>query len=169
MDEPRKKGGFSMKATGRKKRWVSCLLCLLLLALPVLALASQSYTCPEAGLTLTLPDDFELITLTQEDDPDLCLLLESKKMSVSVYVSFVGSAVTDPQSWLLTGDETDTGTRKIAGKKVDYVSGNADGTSYYTCFWLYQGSGASLDFRWTGKQGKKILKEILSSIEWLDE
>ena len=161
-----------MRVPRRLSMFFLCLLCLVWMAFPAVSLASQSVTCPEAGLILTVPDDFEVVPLSPEDDPDLRLLLESKRLSVSVYVSFVGSAMTDPQSWVLTGDETDTGVRKLAGKKLVYVSGNSDGESYYTCFWLCRGSGASLDFRWiekNAKKAKKTVEEILSSIEWMDD
>ena len=144
-------------------------LCAAWLGLPVLAAAEQSVSCPEAGILLAVPDSFTLAPLPEED-PDLCLLLESRKMTVWLYVTFVGNVSSDSLPQVLTGDETDMGVRLLSGREVQYIAGTGEDFSYYTCCWMNGRDGVTLDFHYTGKTSKAmpVIEEILASLEWLD-
>lgn len=126
--------------------------------------------CPSAGFSFLLPDRFTVTDLSDSEDTDLCLLVESKNMSVSVFVSYVGKVDPDSIPFVLTGDETDMGSLRIAGREVQYIAGSSGGVSYYSCFWLKGKDGVTLDFSYTGKSSKAmpVIQQILDSIEWTD-
>ena len=146
------------------------LLVMILFCLPVCSFASERVECPSMGFSFILPDQFSLLDLSDSDDPDLCLLAESKKMTLSVFVSYVGKVDPDSIPFVLTGDETDMGSRKVSGRRLQYIAGSSDGRSYYSCFWLHGKDGVTLDFRYAGKSSKAmpVIEQILDSIEWND-
>ena len=151
------------------KKWL-LLLCAVLLGLSFPAMAADQVSCPAGGFSFVLPDSFALTDLSDSEDPDLCLLLESKSMTISVFVSFVGNVSPDSVPFVLTGDETDMGSRKISGRTVQYIAGSSNGLSYYSCFWIRKKDGVTLDFRFTGKTSKamKTVEKILDTLEWDD-
>ena len=146
------------------------LLVLFLFCLPVCSHAAERVECPSAGFSFLLPDRFTVTDLSDSEDPDLCMMVESKNMSVYVFVSYVGKIDPDSIPFVLTGDETDMGGRRIAGRKVQYIAGSSDGASYYSCFWVKGKDGVTLDFIYTGKSSKAmpVIERILDSIEWND-
>ena len=140
------------------KKWL-LLLCAVLLGLSFPAMAADQVSCPAGGFSFVLPDSFALTDLSDSEDP-----------TISVFVSFVGNVSPDSVPFVLTGDETDMGSRKTSGRTVQYIAGSSNGLSYYSCFWIRKKDGVTLDFRFTGKTSKamKTVEKILDTLEWDD-
>ena len=142
-------------------------LCVLLLFGLVSGAAAQSVPCPEAGLTLTVPDSWKIVPLKSSDDPDLCLLLSGKGISLSVYVSDASNAFPDAFQ-VFTGDETDSGTVTLGGREMTYVAGKNDDGDYRIYTWIDRKSQVQFWFVVTSQQktNKKTIDEIMKSLKF---
>ena len=59
-------------------------LCAVLLVCTVSCASAQVVSCPEAHLSMTVPDSWTVVPLSGSGDPDLCLLLQDNNISLSV-------------------------------------------------------------------------------------
>ena len=142
-------------------------LCLLLLFGLVSGAAAQSVPCPRAGLTLTVPDSWKVVPLNASDDPDLCLLLSGKDISLSVYVSEAAGAFPDAFQ-VFTGDETASGTVTLGGREMTYVAGkNSDG-DYQIYTWIDRKSQVQFWFVITAKPktAQKTIDEVMNTLKF---
>ncbi len=143
------------------------LLCAVLLTGLVSCALAQSVPCPEAHLTLTVPDSWKLVPLTPADDPDLCLSLKDKNISLSVYVVDAGGLLPDAFQ-VFTGDETESGTVTFGKKEMSFVAGNNDDGDYRIYTWLDRRNQVQFYFLITGHQkaSRKTIEEIMKSLDF---
>ena len=97
-------------------------LCAVLLVCAVSGASAQVVSCPDAHLSMTVPDSWTVVPLYNSGDPDLCLLLQDENISLSVYVSDAGGLLPDAFE-VFTGDETESGTVVFGGVEMTYVAG----------------------------------------------
>ena len=98
--------------------------CAVLLVCEVSGASAQVVSCPEAHLSMTVPDSWTVVPLYDAGDPDLCLLLEDEDISLSVYVSDAGGLLPDAFE-VFTGEETESGTVVFGGVEMTYVAGQS--------------------------------------------
>ena len=155
------KGVFRM----RKPRLF--LLCLFLSVCLVSGALAQEVSCPAAHLILSVPDPWTVVPLSAADDPDLCLLLEGKEMTLAVYVTDVNGVLPDSFEVLL-GNETESGTDVRSGKTMDYVAGTSEEGDYRIYTWLDERNQVQLYFLIYGQPqaALKTIGEIMDSIEF---
>ena len=149
------------------RKALAVVLCVILLIGSVSCAAAQSVSCPEAHLTLTVPDSWTSIPLYDSGDPDLCLLLESDDQTLSVYVSDAGGLI--PGAFeVYTGDETESGTDFFSGVEMDYVYGKNSEGSYRIYTWFDSRNQIQLYFLITGhtKSARKEIDKIMKNIEF---
>ena len=147
----------------RKLRAALC--CVLLLVCVFSCAFAQEIYCPEARLTLTVPDSWTSIPLRDNDDPDLCLLLESDDVTLSVYVADAGGLLPDAFE-VFTGDETESGTVILGGKEMTYVVGKSSDGDYRIYTWLDRRNQVQFYFLVTAhlKNSRKTIDEIMDSL-----
>ena len=149
------------------RRFLAFLLCVILLLGAVSCAWAQTVSCPEAHLVLTVPDSWKVVPLNASDDPDLCLLLSGKDISLSVYVSEAAGAFPDAFQ-VFTGDETASGTVTLGGREMTYVAGkNSDG-DYQIYTWIDRKSQVQFWFVVTAKPktAQKTIDEIMNSLKF---
>lgn len=149
------------------RKALAALLCGILLIGSVSCAAAQSVSCPEAHLTLTVPDSWTNIPLYDSGDPDLCLILQGADQTLSVYVSDAGGLM--PGAFeVYTGDETDSGTVVFSGIEMDYVAGESSEGNYRIYTWLDESNQVQLYFLITGElsSARKVIKRIMNSLEF---
>ena len=146
-------------------RKFAALLCGTLLLCTFSCASAQVVSCPEAHLLLTVPDSWRTVPLSASDDPDLCLLLEDKGLSLSVYVADAGGLVPDAFE-LFTGDETESGTVVLGGMEMEYVAGESHEGYYRIYTWLDRRNQVQMYFLVTSsrKSSEKTIDEIMSSL-----
>ena len=137
---------------------------LLLLLLPVFA-SAQTVSCPEAGMTLEVPDSYLLLP-GSPDEPELVLHMADQSMDLAVYVSFVGRNAGNDLFQILTGDELDYGSVQIGGVDMLYVRGRDDDGDYQMYSWLMDSDNVSVYFLWRGDEKKALraVDDIMNSI-----
>ena len=141
------------------------LLCVLILSALVSCSLAQTVPCPEARVTLTVPDTWTIIPLAGRADPDLCLLLESKDVSLSVYAADTGGLV--PESFqVFTGDETEHFTVTVSGVEMTCVAGTNDEGEYRIYTWLDRRSQIQFWFLITGhpEASRRMIEEIMDTL-----
>ena len=141
------------------------LLCVLLLTGLVSCASAQTVSCPEACLILTVPDSWISVPLTEQDDPDLRLLLESEDISLSLYLADTGGLM--PEAFqVFTGDETETFTVTLSGVEMTCVAGENEEGNYRIYTWLDRRSQVQLWFLVTGnpKASRKVIEEIMDTL-----
>ncbi len=137
----------------------------LLLVVCLLSAASgfaQTVSCPDAGVTLTIPDSFNEIPHLPMDDRNLVLRYSDGSVDLAVYVSFAGSY--NP-FMILTGDETDFGSVTINGMDMQYVRGNDGYSPYITYSWMRADNAVTLCFVWSGSDDTalRLINDIIYS------
>jgi len=142
-------------------------LCVLLIFSLVSGAAAQSVPCPQARLTLTVPDSWKVVPLKSSDDPDLCLLLSGKGISLSVYVSDASGSFPDAFQ-VFTGDETDSGTVTLGGREMFYIAGKNEDGDYRIYTWVDRKSQVQFWFVVTAKPktAQKTIDEIMNSLKF---
>ena len=143
------------------------LLCLFLSVCLVSGALAQEVSCPAAHLILSVPEPWTVVPLSAADDPDLCLLLEGKEMTLAVYVTDVNGVLPDSFEVLL-GNETESGTDVRSGKTMDYVAGTSEEGDYRIYTWLDERNQVQLYFLIYGQPqaALKTIGEIMDSIEF---
>ena len=108
-----------------------------------------------------------MVPLSAADDPDLCLLLEGKEMTLAVYVTDVNGVLPDSFEVLL-GNETESGTDVRSEKTMDYVAGTSEEGDYRIYTWLDERNQVQLYFLIYGQPqaALKTIGEIMDSIEF---
>ena len=142
-------------------------LCAVLLVFAVSCASAQIVSCPEAHLSMTVPDSWTVVPLYNSGDPDLCLLLQDENISLSVYVSEAAGAFPDAFQ-VFTGDETASGTVTLGGREMTYVAGkNSDG-DYQIYTWIDRKSQVQLWFVITAKPktAQKTIDEIMNTLKF---
>lgn len=142
-----------------------CFLAMLLL-LPGPEAQAQTVSCPEARITLTVPDSWSVIPLSEADDPGLRLFLASEDVTLSVYVDDIGEESGMDIFEVFTGDETQSGTMTVAGVDMDYVFGSGEDGDYRIYSWLDRSSQVQLYFLVSAHPGASsgVIDEIINSL-----
>lgn len=138
-----------------------------LLVFAVSCASAQVVSCPQAHLVLTVPDSWSVVPLFNTGDPDLCLLLEDRDMTLSVYVADAGGLV--PEAFeLFTGDETESGTVMLSGMEMTYVAGESPEGYYRIYTWLDRRNQVQLYFLVTAQlnTSQKVIDGIMESLEF---
>ena len=126
------------------RKALSILLCLFIAAGLVSVACAQTVSCPEARLTLTVPDGWKIVPRSDMDDPELCLHLESGDISLCVYAADTGGFVPDFQ--IFTGDETESAVVTRSGRQMNYVAGSGADGNYRIYTWQDRRSQVQLYF-----------------------
>ncbi len=149
------------------RKLTAVLLCVLLLFCAVSCASAQTVSCPQAHLVLKVPDSWTVVPLLGAGDPDLCLLLEDRDMTLSVYVADAGGLLPDAFE-LFTGDETESGTVILGGREMTYVAGESDDGHYRIYTWLDRRNQVQMYFLVTAnlKTSRKVIDEIMESLEF---
>ena len=149
------------------RKSVACLCCIVLLACTVSSACAQTVPCPEARVTLTVPDSWTPVPRTDQDDPDLCLLLEGKDLTLYVYVSDAGGFLPDAFQ-VFTGDETESSVVTLSGMEMTCVAGRSAEGDYRIYTWLDQRNQVQLYFLIYGqpKAALETILQIMDSIEF---
>ena len=144
------------------RRSCAAVLCAILFSCIFTCASAQTVSCPEARLSLTVPDSWVSVPLTGQDDPDLRLLLDGGDLTLSVYTADSGSDTFQ----VFTGDETESYSLVLSGVKADCVAGrNAEG--YYRIYtWLDKRTQVQFYFLVTGPEAaaRDVIDEIMSSL-----
>ena len=148
-------------------RYMAALLCVILLVCGASCASAQVVSCPEAHLVLTVPDSWTVVSLQDRDDPDLCLLLKDRDMTLSVYVSDAGGLMPDAFE-LFTGDETESGTVVLSGTEMTYVAGESSDGQYRIYTWLDRRNQVQMYFLVTAhrKASRQTIDAIMDSLEF---
>ena len=147
------------------RKMMAAVLFVSLLCCAVSCASAQVVSCPQAHLILTVSDSWTVVPLPNTDAPDLCLLLEDRDITLSVYVADAGGLLPDAFE-LFTGDETESGTVVLGGMEMTYVAGkNAEG-NYRIYTWLDRRNQVQMYFLVTGnlKASRKVIDEIMESL-----
>ncbi len=144
------------------KRKLAFLLLLLLLPVCLSGASAQTFFCPEAAFTMTVPDDFVQLTISEADDPDLRLLLENPEMTLSVYVSFSAAGSPDDLFQVFSGNETESGSLLIDGREASYVFWNEGASSCFLYTLTDRTNQIQFYFFSTGRQD--LAREVISAI-----
>ncbi len=149
------------------RKLIAALLSVCLLFCAVSCASAQTVPCPQAHLILTVPDSWTIVPLLDTDDPDLCLLLEDRDMTLSVYVADAGGLLPDAFE-LFTGDETESGTVVLDGREMTYVAGKSEDGQYRIYTWLDRRNQVQMYFLVTAnlKASRKVIDEIMKSLEF---
>lgn len=149
------------------RKVLTAFLCVTLLACAVSFASAQVISCPEAHLSMTVPDSWTVVPLYGAGDPDLCLLLEDDDISLSVYVSDAGGLLPDSFE-VFTGDETESGTVILSGVEMTYIAGKSSDGSYTIYTWLDRRNQVQFYFLVTANQkaSRKTIDRIMNSLEF---
>ena len=147
------------------RRIPAAFLCFTLLTCMVSCASAQVVSCPDARLKLSVPDSWIIVPLSENDDPDLRLLLEDDGVSLSVYVADTGSLLTGVFD-VFTGDETESGSVVLSGIEMDYVAGESRDGSYRIYTWQDSRNQVQFYFLVTAHQKKagKTIDRIMDSL-----
>ena len=142
-------------------------LCAVLLVCAVSGASAQVVSCPEAHLSMTVPDSWTVVPLYNSGDPDLCLLLQDEDISLSVYVSDAGGLLPDTFE-VFTGDETESGTVVLGGVEMSYVAGKSSEGNYRIYTWLDRRNQVQFYFLITANQkaSRKTIDRVMNSLEF---
>ena len=139
----------------------------ILLACAVSCVSAQVVSCPEAHLSLTVPDSWTAVPLYDAGDPDLCLLLEDEDISLSVYVSDAGGLLPDAFE-VFTGEETESGTVVFGGVEMTYVAGQSSDGNYRIYTWTDRRNQVQFWFLVTANRNasRKTIDRVMNSLEF---
>ena len=149
------------------RKVLAAFLCVVLLLCAVSCASAQVVSCPEAHLSMTVPDSWTVVPLYGAGDPDLCLLLEDEGISLSVYVADAGGLLPDAFE-VFTGDETESGTVVLSGVEMTYIAGKSSDGSYRIYTWLDRRNQVQFWFLITSNQkaSRKTIDKIMNSIQF---
>ena len=147
------------------RKCLSFLLCALLLCGLASCAIAQTVSCPEAHITLTVPDSWEVVPLTEADDPELCLLLDSKDLTLAVYVSDARGTVPDAFQ-VFTEDDTVSSDIVINGMEMTLVAGKTDDGEYRIYTWLDRRNQVEMYFLVTGKSraAREVMDDVMEDL-----
>ena len=142
-------------------------LCAVLLVCTVSCASAQVVSCPEAHLSMTVPDSWTVVPLSGSGDPDLCLLLQDDNISLSVYVSDAGGLLPDAFE-VFTGDETESGTVVFGGVEMTYVAGQSSDGNYRIYTWTDRRNQVQFWFLVTANRNasRKTIDRVMNSLEF---
>ncbi len=149
------------------RKFPAALCCVLLLVCLFSCALAQTVPCPEAHLVLTVPDSWTIVPLTDQDDPGLCLLLESGDLTLSVYIDDTGGLLPDSFQ-VFTGNDTESTIVHYGGVEMTCVAGESDEGSYRIYTWLDERDQVQFYFLITGgsKAGRGLIEDIMGSIQF---
>ena len=127
------------------------------------AALAQRAECPVGGFSVNLPDHF---TEKQLDDADQCFHWEGTRLSIRAYAEWQGEVSELFQ--VLTGNETDYGSRNINGMKMDYIRTDEGGETVITYTWLDRGNMVTMEFRFAQGDSTALntANSVISSIRF---
>jgi len=142
--------------------FVLCLLAVLVLSVSACA---QTVPCPEARIILTVPDTWTAVPRTDQDDPDLCLLLEGKDLTLYVYASDAGGFLPDAFQ-VFTGDETESSVVTLSGMEMTCVAGRSAEGDYRIYTWEDRRNQVQMYFLIISRPdaSRKAIDDIMNSI-----
>ena len=149
------------------RKVLAAFLCAVLLLCAVSAASAQVVSCPEAHLSMTVPDSWTVVPLYNSGDPDLCLLLQDEDISLSVYVSDAAGLL--PYAFeVFTGDETESGTVVLGGVEMAYVAGKSSEGNYRIYTWVDRRSQVQFYFLITANQkaSRKTIDRVMNSLDF---
>ena len=149
------------------RKVLAAFLCFSLLICTFSCASAQVVSCPEAHLSLTVPDSWTVVPLYDTGDPDLCLLLEGQDISLSVYVADAGGLLPDAFE-VFTGDETESGTVVLSGVEMTYIEGKSSDGNYTIYTWLDRRNQVQFYFLVTAnlKASRKAISKIMNSLQF---
>lgn len=145
----------------------AALFCVILLCFFASCAAAQTVPCPQAHLTLTVPDDWRVVPLTGAEDPGLCLLLENGDITLSVYVDDTGGLLPDSFQ-ILTGDDTESTLVSYGGVQMTCVAGTGAEGTYRIYTWLDERDQVQFYFLITGssRASRSLIEDIMGSVRF---
>lgn len=149
------------------RKLTAALCCVLLLVCVLSCALAQTVPCPEAHLSLTVPDDWKIVPVSEKDDPGLCLLLENGDITLSVYIDDTGGLLPDSFQ-VFTGDDTESTLVNYGGVQMTCVAGESDEGSYRIYTWLDERDQVQFYFLITGsfRAGRSLIEDIMGSIQF---
>ena len=143
---------------------------LLLVMVMILSLSSalaQRVECPVGGFSIKLPDHFKEES-TDYGDPDLCFYWHGKKLTVQAYASYQGEISNSDLFQVLTGYETDYGTKTINGMEMMYSRTEEYGDIRISYTWMDRGNSVTMDFTYSADDTSVLdtVHSIINSIRF---
>lgn len=111
---------------------------------------------------MEVPDDFLELPISDQDDPDLKLLLENSDMTISVYVSYSSGGGADVLFQVFSGNETESGSVPVGSRDASYVIWNEDSAACFLYTLTDQMNQIQLYFNSVGRPD--LAREVVSSI-----
>ena len=142
------------------------LLLVLVVAFSLSAAQAQQVECPVGGFSVKLPDHF--VEESVSGDPELCFYWHGNKLTVQAYVSYQGEVAGSDLFQVLTGSETDYGSRVINGMEMYYTRAEEYGNVVITYTWMDRGNSVSMEFTYSADDSSVIdtVNSIINSIRF---
>ena len=147
------------------KRLIGFLLILLMVFSLSAALAQRAESA-EGGFSVKLPDHF--VEESVGGYSDLCFYWHGNKLTVQGYASYQGEIAGSDLFQVLTGDETEYGTKTINGMEMMYARTEDGGNVSITYTWMYRGNCVSLEFDYAASDEsvQNTVNSIINSIRF---
>ena len=147
------------------KRLIGVLL-ILIMAFSFSAALAQRAESPDGGFSVNLPDHF--VEEPVNGYSDLCFYWHGKKLKVQGYASYQGEVAGSNLFQVLTGEETDYGTKVINGMEMMYARTEDDSTVCITYTWMDRGNCVTLEFNYSASDEsvQNTVNSIINSIRF---
>ncbi len=147
------------------KRLIGLLLVLVTVFSFSAALAQRAESVA-GGFSVNLPDHF--VEGDTDGYSDLCFYWHGKKLTVQGYSSYQGEVAGSDLFQVLTGTETDYGTRNINGMEMWYTRTEEDGNVCITYTWMDRGNSVTLEFDYSAadESVQNTVNSIINSIRF---
>ena len=143
-------------------------LCAVLLVCAVSGASAQVVSCPEAHLSMTVPDSWTVVPLYNSGDPDLCFYWHGNKLTVQAYASYQGEVAGSDMFEVLTGSEIDSGYVNINGMNMLYSRTEEYGDVIISYTWMDRGNSVTMEFTYSAEESSvlKTVNSIINSIQF---
>ena len=141
-------------------------LLVLLMIFSISAALAQRAESPDGGFSVKLPDHF--VEEQVDGYSDLCFYWHGKKLSVQGYRSYQGEVAGSDLFQVLTGNETEYGTRIINGMEMMYTRTEEEGNVCITYTWMDRGNSVTLEFNYSASDEsvQNTVNSIINSIRF---
>jgi len=147
------------------KRLIGFLLILLMVFSLSAALAQRAESA-EGGFSVKLPDHF--VEESVGGYSDLCFYWHGNKLTVQGYASYQGEIAGSDLFQVLTGDETEYGTKTINGMEMMYARTEDGGDVCISYTWMDRGNCVTLEFTYSAadESVQNTVNSIINSIRF---
>ncbi len=147
------------------KRVMGVLLILLVVFSRSAALAQRAESS-EGGFSVKLPDHF--VEESVGGYSDLCFYWHGNKLTVQGYASYQGEIAGSDLFQVLTGDETEYGTKTINGMEMMYARTEDGGDVCISYTWMDRGNCVTLEFTYSAadESVQNTVNSIINSIRF---